>query len=101
MAKKRVHQKMVKLTIANFFAKCYSTILKLELYCNTILKKKYILYSTDSFLSFHSLLSSLFRPNTISSLSSFSVGSGVWVVGCGSWLGCGSGVWVVGDSVGQ
>ena len=82
-----------------------------------MLKNIYIFYSPPIFslqLQFFSLssFSSLFLhlcsllstdPNAISSLSSFSVGSGVWVVGpvFGSWLGCGSYVWVVGDGVGQ
>ena len=112
-AKKHVHQEMVKPTIANFFA------IVLQYNSNFIIvlqqySKKYIyillhrpflsplnsLFSFFSLFFLCSLLSSLFRPKHHLFFSSFSVGSDVWVVGHGSWLGCGSGVWVFGDGVG-
>ena len=107
MPQNRLHQKMVNTTIANFFAivlQCYSTILTLELYCNSILKYIYIyiyIYFIP-FLSHHLWLSHSLNSVLIVSLSfSLSLSSllmlfasiGVsWVkwwigmVGCGLWV---------------
>ena len=107
---------MVNSTIANFFAIVLQYNSKVRIVLEHYSKKNiniyiyiYILFhrffSLSSFSALFSLLSSLFRPKhhifSLFLLSSFSVGSGVWVVGRGLWLGCGSGVWVVGDGVGQ
>ena len=110
MAQKRVHQKMVNLTIANFFAIVLQYNSKVRIVLEHYSKKNiniyiYIFYSIDSFLSLHSLLSSLFSllysdPNTISSLSSFSLPSllgpvfGLLVVVCGWVVGLVFGLWV-------
>ena len=129
MTQKRVYQQMVKLTIANFFAIVLQYNSNFRIVLQLYSKKKNIFYFTVSFLSIHSLLSSLFsllyslfRPNTISSLSSFSLPSllgpvfgslvvvrgwvvgpvfGSWVTawvssGCGLWIGVvvGCGLWI-------
>ena len=70
MPQNRLHERMLKQTIANFLQQCYSAILKLELYCSSILKKK--IYST--------IFPPEISPSTISvlqfsSLSSFSISS--------------------------